>query len=61
MNLAQRFSAGKSAPNNSSPGGTTEFSRTHFGPGGTALPPARRAVSADFEPRHQDVKVAIPL
>jgi hypothetical protein len=28
--LAQRASAGKSGTNNSSPGGTTEFSRTHF-------------------------------
>jgi cold shock protein len=27
-NLAQRFSAGKSGPNDSSPGGTAEFSRT---------------------------------
>ncbi len=29
-NLAQRFSAGKSGRNNSSPGGTAQFSRTHF-------------------------------
>jgi len=28
--LAQRGSAGKSGTNDSSPGGTTEFSRTHF-------------------------------
>ncbi len=30
MNLAQRFSAGKSGKNDSSPGGTTEFSRIVF-------------------------------
>ena len=29
-NLAQRFSAGKSGKNDLSPGGTTQFSRTHF-------------------------------
>ena len=28
--LAQRFSAGKSGKNELSPGGTTQFSRTHF-------------------------------
>jgi hypothetical protein len=31
-NLAQRFSAGKSGKNDLSPGGTTQFSRTHFSP-----------------------------
>src|SRR5450759_3894480 len=31
-NLAQRFSAGKSGKKDSSPGGTTEFSRTRFSP-----------------------------
>ena len=29
-NLAQRFSAGKSGKSDLSPGGTTQFSRTHF-------------------------------
>jgi hypothetical protein len=29
-NLAQRLSAGKSGKNDLSPGGTTQFSRTHF-------------------------------
>src|ERR1017187_4650761 len=32
-NLAQRFSAGKSGKNDLSPGGTTQFSRTHFSAG----------------------------
>src|ERR1039457_6247686 len=36
--LAQRFSAGKSATNDSSPGGTTEFSRTVLSSWGTCLP-----------------------
>jgi hypothetical protein len=34
--IAQRGSAGKSGTNDSSPGGTTEFSRTHFSPEVTA-------------------------
>ena len=32
-NLAQRFSAGKSGKSDLSPGGTTQFSRTHFSAG----------------------------
>src|ERR1019366_8174250 len=41
--LAQRFSAGKSGSNDSSPGGTTEFSRTHY----KALPAKAREVIAE--------------
>ena len=37
-NLAQRFSAGKSGKGDLSPGGTTQFSRTHFSPRGPGSP-----------------------
>src|ERR1019366_8251215 len=53
-NLAQRFSAGKSGKNDLSPGGTTQFSRTHFsprGPGSRLGKPLMRPVLTGIDKR----------
>src|ERR1019366_3778614 len=47
-NLAQRFSAGKSAPNDSSPGGTTEFLRAISGALADSLWGELQSGAADF-------------
>src|ERR1019366_10589542 len=50
--LAQRFSAGKSGRNQSSPGGTTQFSRTRFSAAVTALLSVR-LLAAEVAPSAQ--------
>src|SRR5208282_2331594 len=47
--LAQRFSAGKSGTNDSSPGGTTEFARTRMSSLATCLPGCKVFVKPDPE------------